>query len=1081
MNWIQYRIAEAQRGETTELDLSTGSKGSSDRLKRLPPEILDLRHLTKLDLSGHDLWRLPKEISRLENLRELYLNRNERLVLPKTLGDMPNLTRLGMSDVISAGRLRFGLPGTLEYLDLSATGLETIPPQILDLPGLRELDLGWNRFDVVPREIELLTSLRSLNFAAVPLRPGDLSRLARSLPLEQLALTAGYDIEVIAEMSNFLFLEDLRLHLGGTTKLAICPEWHALHLKALGVRRPPHETAADIRGIEAFADLTELRLEIPVTDGIEGIWTLKHLKVLELSNTSLATVPSEILEFSDLVGLELKAAGIKVVPKEIEKLRSLGELNLSYNEISQLPEEIGAFSSLTTLRLQGTSLTTMPTSVNQLKRLKRISLAGTQLIRWPGELNGLSALEHVGLRDTRVTEIPGDAVRSLPRLKYLGLERCPVKSPPPEIVDGGTAAIQGYFDALEESQVSRLYEAKLIILGEGDVGKTCLASKLVNPDFDIQQNQKTIETTRGIAVAKWIADTDVSRNFRINIWDFGGQEIYHATHQFFLTKRSLYIFVWEARKDERVEAFEYWLNVVKLLSQASPVLVVQNKSDVRIKEIEQASLRGKFSNIVDFYQVSALTGRGMRELARDVRANIVKLAHVGDPWPQSWSDIRQSLEADLRNYIDYAEYLEICGRRGLDKSQADLLSQYLHDLGVILHFQDDDILRETVILKPEWGTNAVYAVLDTKEVQRRKGRFSRGDLRSIWSRTTHPPDKHTELLQLMMRFELCFPLDGSQEFIAPELLSGDRPEFAWEARSNLRWEYHYTFMPAGILSRFIARNHRTIEGENYWKNGVVLAWEGTRALVTADALSRKIRVAVAGSDQKGTLAVVRHELDHIHKTLNNPDVKQMLPCICAECRTGDPFLFEYSRVVRYREGRKQTMTCDKSLVDVRIDRLLGNVLPEESGRRGPVEVFYSYAHKDEPLRVELEKSLSMMRREGFIQGWRDRGIRGGEKWAEEIDEHIRSAEVILLLVSADFVASDYCWGVELNIAMERHAAGEAEVIPIILRPVDWSGSPFAKLQALPRNAKAVTTWTNQDEAFTDIARGIREVVGRIRS
>jgi hypothetical protein len=141
-----------------------------------------------------------------------------------------------------------------------------------------------------------------------------------------------------------------------------------------------------------------------------------------------------------------------------------------------------------------------------------------------------------------------------------------------------------------------------------------------------------------------------------------------------------------------------------------------------------------------------------------------------------------------------------------------------------------------------------------------------------------------------------------------------------------------------------------------------------------------------------------------------------------------------------------------------------------------LEVFYSYAHQDEELRNELDKSLSVLRRRGLIVGWHDRRISAGAEWATEINTHVRSAHIILLLISADFIASDYCWGVEMQVALERHKEHEAIVIPIILRPVDWSGAPFAGLQALPRNAKAVTMWSNRDEALTDIALGIREVI-----
>lgn len=138
-------------------------------------------------------------------------------------------------------------------------------------------------------------------------------------------------------------------------------------------------------------------------------------------------------------------------------------------------------------------------------------------------------------------------------------------------------------------------------------------------------------------------------------------------------------------------------------------------------------------------------------------------------------------------------------------------------------------------------------------------------------------------------------------------------------------------------------------------------------------------------------------------------------------------------------------------------------------------LFYSYSHKDEELRIELEKHLALLRREGLIEEWHDRKIGAGREWAEAIDQHLLSSRIILLLISADFLASDYCFDIELRAALARHQKGEAFVIPILLRPADWKSAPFAHLQMLPRDGQAVTTWDNRDEAFVEIAKGIRDV------
>ncbi len=145
-----------------------------------------------------------------------------------------------------------------------------------------------------------------------------------------------------------------------------------------------------------------------------------------------------------------------------------------------------------------------------------------------------------------------------------------------------------------------------------------------------------------------------------------------------------------------------------------------------------------------------------------------------------------------------------------------------------------------------------------------------------------------------------------------------------------------------------------------------------------------------------------------------------------------------------------------------------------------ISVFYSYSHVDEELRDQMEKHLAVLKREGFIDQWHDRRIEAGEEWGPSIDENLEGAHIILLLVSSDFLASNYCYDIEMKRALERQELGEARVIPIVLRSCDWSLAPFAKLQALPKDAMAVTSWPNQDEAFTDVAKGIRKVVETLR-
>lgn len=153
-----------------------------------------------------------------------------------------------------------------------------------------------------------------------------------------------------------------------------------------------------------------------------------------------------------------------------------------------------------------------------------------------------------------------------------------------------------------------------------------------------------------------------------------------------------------------------------------------------------------------------------------------------------------------------------------------------------------------------------------------------------------------------------------------------------------------------------------------------------------------------------------------------------------------------------------------------------NMLKRNMSR--PATLFLSYAHEDEALHKQLENHLSLLRHQDLLSPWHNRDVLPGACWSDEIDDHLKNADVILLLISANFLASDYCYEIEMQCALERHRRNEAVVIPVILKPCDWFKAPFGTLQALPRNAKAVTTWSNPDEAFTEIAHQLRHLLER---
>jgi hypothetical protein len=186
----------------------------------------------------------------------------------------------------------------------------------------------------------------------------------------------------------------------------------------------------------------------------------------------------------------------------------------------------------------------------------------------------------------------------------------------------------------------------------------------------------------------------------------------------------------------------------------------------------------------------------------------------------------------------------------------------------------------------------------------------------------------------------------------------------------------------------------------------------------------------------------------------------------------------YQNLDRFAKARyTQGMVVCPS-VPLQLARMSMETTPPKSE---PVQILFSYARRDEALRDELEKYLGPLKRSKRIVCWHDRHIGAGHTWSHEISVHLQTADIILLLVSADFLASNYCNTVEVSLALQRHARGEARVIPVILRPADWMSESFARLQALPHDALPVVEWPNRDAAFYNIARGIKKVIEEIEA
>ena len=266
----------------------------------------------------------------------------------------------------------------------------------------------------------------------------------------------------------------------------------------------------------------------------------------------------------------------------------------------------------------------------------------------------------------------------------------------------------------------------MLLIGEGGAGKTSLLRRLYQTEKPLPDEN---ETTKGIDIYRHEFKLDNGRNFRLNVWDFGGQEIYHATHQFFLTKRSLYVLLDDTRKDYKTvhdAGFKYWLEVADLLGDHSPVLIFQNEKGGRSKTIDESGIKAKFNNVKEIYRGNLEQPGAADGLRKAVEFYAQNLPHIGEELPAKWVSIRADIEQQAKDkaFISQQDYFDIYRKHlEFDRDKALHLSRYLHDLGVFLHFQDEPLLSRTVILQNTWATEAVFKMLDDETVKRKSGPF----------------------------------------------------------------------------------------------------------------------------------------------------------------------------------------------------------------------------------------------------------------------------------------------------------------------------------------------------------------------
>lgn len=408
------------------------------------------------------------------------------------------------------------------------------------------------------------------------------------------------------------------------------------------------------------------------------------------------------------------------------------------------------------------------------------------------------------------------------------------------------------------------------------MGKTSLLKRLLHNTFNSEEPK-----TPGINIEKW--QLPQKPDIRLNLWDFGGQKVMQTTHQFFLTKRSLYLLVLDNRKNEQQNRLEYWLKLIETYGGNSPVIIVGNCADENPPQVKIRTLRKKYPQITKLIATSCKTGAGIEQLVQEIASQIDAIPHIKDLLPNSWFEIKTQLETMQKTYdfISYEKYQEMCQKAEIrEASDQKSLVQFLHDLGIVLNYQDDPRLNETNVLNPEWVTDGVYDILNNHDLMvQKKGILSLPDLQNILKQPQrYPENKRRFLMDLMGKFELCFPLDGYSpaRYLITDLLPIDEPDVDSYENAPLHFQYRYDILPGSIISRFIVRNHQMIYKTMRWRSGVVLTMDLNKALVRADEEDNYISIKAQGSRASALLAIIKTDFQKIHATIPNLAVQEKL-------------------------------------------------------------------------------------------------------------------------------------------------------------------------------------------------------------
>ncbi|WP_329315027.1 COR domain-containing protein [Streptomyces sp. NBC_01262] len=707
-----------------------------------------------------------------------------------------------------------------------------------------------------------------------------------------------------------------------------------LDLSWMGFERIPEAVFLD-RSLQKIRTLNLTGNSISSIAG-DPIILLSSMEQLDLSKNRFGQFPHGLSSCRRLQVLRLDGNGLRNLEiQSPEDFISMRVLSASQNGMEELDSSIGKLANLEVLDLSDNLLLSLPSDLDRLTNLKELHLGGNPVFVPGEEVARLRSLRLLDMSRTNLTTLP-QCLGNLPPDVQLQLDGNFFDENIEALLARGVPNLLAYLRTLD---IQPHYEAKLILVGEGNVGKTSLVEALRGNPF--VENRST---THGIEINTFelpLSDQDLGRLFpgdenctsiTVRSWDFGGQEIYRVTHQFFFSQHALFLVTWRPREGQEANFVEEWIKRIKLRcgNDARVLLVSTYAGEGRQEEIDYSALRRKYGPLMAGNQrIDSKTSLGLPELSDKIVLTAAGLPRMGERISTDWRAVQDELLATHEAYVRRSTFDRICDRHGVNEAEAEALAALLNDLGYIVYYPDDDDLRNFIILQPEWLTRAISYVLEDAETRQNSGILLHSSLARIWGDpdTGYPQSIHPYFLRLMEKFDISYRVQEGEASLVAQLVPHERPDISWPGlgeADELVLLCDFSEEPTGLIPWLTVRSRRF--SVQQWRKGFYLedAQYDARALVESLSPTR-LSVRVTGASRTFLFDIMRYTVEHLVST-RWPGLTSQLRIPCPggkEHGTPCPASFKIENLERMRASSITSFRCvEGCLQEIDVNRLL---------------------------------------------------------------------------------------------------------------------------------------------------------------